>query len=82
MAESREEVIKVVSDILKEIARILNGLFGRKLSEMLYLNIDKLRKRYPEGFSTVVSNYRIDTQKKYKEEDSMKVLKKNLGQDE
>lgn len=82
MAESREEVIKVVSEILKEIARILNGLFGRKLSEILYLNIDKLRKRYPEGFSTVVSNYRIDTQKKYKEEDSMKVLKKNLGQDE
>lgn len=81
-AESREEVIKVVAEILKEIARILNGLFGRKLSEILYLNIDKLRKRYPEGFSTVVSNYRIDTQKKYKEEDSMKVLKKNLGQDE
>lgn len=79
IAETREEVIKVVAEIMKEIARILSGLFGKRLSDILYLNIDKLRRRYPEGFSTVVSNYRIDTQKKYKEEDSMKVLKKNLG---
>ncbi len=74
--ENREEVIIVVAEIISYIARILKSLFGKNLSDVLYLNIDKLRKRYPEGFSTVVSNYRIDTQKKYKEEDSMKVLKK------
>lgn len=82
VAETREEVIKVVAEILKEIARILNSLFGKRLSDVLYSNIDKLRKRYPDGFSTVVSNYRIDTQKQYKEEDSMKVLKKSLDSDE
>lgn len=79
--EEREDVIKVVAEILSNIARIMKCLFNKNLSEMLYLNIDKLRKRYPEGFSTVVSNYRIDTQKKYKEEDSMKVLKKSQIED-
>lgn len=81
VADTREEVIKVVASILSEIARIIKGLFGKKLSDILYLNIDKLRKRYPEGFSTVVSNYRIDTQKKYKEEDSLKILAKTRNND-
>ncbi len=73
---NRKDAIEVVAAILSGIARIVKGLFGKNLSQILYLNIDKLRKRYPDGFSTVVSNYRIDTQKKYKEEDSMKVLNK------
>lgn len=79
--DNREAAIEVVADIMLEIARIIQGLFGKKLSDILYLNIEKLRKRYPEGFSTVVSNYRIDTQKKYKEEDSMKVLSKTREQE-
>lgn len=78
LTETRKDVIEVVAAILAEIARIIKGLFGKNLSQILYLNIDKLRKRYPEGFSTVVSNYRIDTQKKYKEEDSMRVLNKAI----
>ncbi len=78
LTETRKDAIEVVAAILAEIARIIKGLFGKNLSQILYLNIDKLRKRYPEGFSTVVSNYRIDTQKKYKEEDSMKVLNKAI----
>ena len=77
VCETREEIIKIVAEIISDIARIMKCLFNKNLSEMLYLNIDKLRKRYPEGFSTIVSNYRIDTQKKYKEETSMKVLKKS-----
>lgn len=73
---TKEDMIVVVAAITREIARIVKCLFEKNLSEILYLNIDKLRKRYPLGFSRAVSNYRIDTQKKYKEEDSMKVLNK------
>ncbi len=75
-ADTREEIIKVVADIIIEIAKVLKNMFNSSLSEILYLNIEKLRKRYPNGFSTVISNSRIDTQKKYKEEESMQVLKR------
>ena len=40
---------------------------------MLVSNIEKLRKRYPEGFDTAVANERIDANKKYKEEQDLKV---------
>lgn len=78
VVEIRDDVIIVVSTIISEIAKIIKCLFGKNLSDILYLNIDKLRKRYPEGFSTTVSNYRIDAQRRYKEEDSMKVLGKTI----
>lgn len=74
--ENREEIIEVVALVLIKIAEILKDMFNMNLSEVLYLNIDKLRKRYPEGFSTEVSNIRIDCNSRYKEEEEYKVYKK------
>lgn len=77
LVNEREKVIKVVAEIMIEIAKIVKGLFGENLSTILYLNIEKLRKRYPLGFSNDIANYRINAQKKYKEEEFLKVLKSN-----
>lgn len=75
LVSEREKVIKVVAEIMKEIAKIVKCLFGENLSTILYLNIEKLRKRYPLGFSNETANYRINAQKKYKEEEFLKLLK-------
>ena len=75
LVNEREKVIKVVAEIMIEIARIVKGVFGENLSTILYLNIEKLRKRYPSGFNNETANYRIDAQKKYKGEEFLKVLK-------
>ena len=76
--ETKEDAIKVVADILLEVAKILKILFNKNLSEVLNDNIEKLRKRYPNGFSTTTSNLRIDTQKKYKEEEEYNVPKTRI----
>lgn len=73
--ESKEEAIVVVGEILLYVAAISKLMFGANLSEILVANIEKLRTRYPEGFSTDVANIRIDANKKYKEEEDMKVIK-------
>lgn len=73
---AKEEVVEAVALVFINIADILRTLFGLKLSEVLYLNIDKLRKRYPEGFNTEVSNRRIDANSKYKEEEDYKIYRK------
>lgn len=73
---TKEEVVETVALVLIKIAEILKDLFGLNLSEVLYLNIDKLRKRYPDGFSTEVSNVRIDATSKYKEEEDYKIYRK------
>lgn len=80
-AGTKDEVLRIVSAIMLEIARVAKGLFGRELSDILYLNIDKLRKRYPEGFSTVVSNTRISVQSVYKREESLAVVKEEPAED-
>lgn len=74
--DEKEDIIETVALVFIKIAEILNYLFGMNLSEVLYLNIDKLRKRYPDGFSEEVSNIRIDTNSKYKEEEDYKVYTK------
>ena len=71
--ESKEEAIKTVADILKYISVIGREMFKMHLSDILYDNILKLRKRYPEGFDTKTANIRIDANKKYKEEEATKV---------
>ena len=76
--ETKEDAIKVVADILLEVAKILKILFNKNLSEVLNDNIEKLRKRYPNGFSTTTSNLRIDAQKKYKEEEEYRVPKTRI----
>lgn len=81
LVATREDAIQVAAEIRKEIARVLVGMFDERLSNILYFNIDKLRKRYPEGFNRKVSNKRIDRQSKYKEEETLKVLKKEKQQE-
>lgn len=71
--ETKEEAIITVSKILIEIASISKVLFNKNLSEILSYNIEKLRSRYPQGFDNDVANQRIDANKKYKEEDSLRV---------
>lgn len=75
---SKEEVISVVADILVEVASISKCLFNMNLSEILEDNIEKLRKRYPSGFDTLVADKRIDANKKYKEEERFQIKKKVL----
>lgn len=71
--ETKEEAIIAVSKILIEIASISKVLFNKNLSEILSDNIEKLRSRYPQGFDNKVANQRIDANKKYKEEDSLRL---------
>lgn len=75
-SDSKNEAIKVVADIICAIAEIAEFMFGKKLSELLTSNIEKLKKRYPSGFDDAVANERIAANKRYKEELKMKV--KNL----
>lgn len=73
--ETKEDAIRVVGEILLYVAAIAKIMFGVNLSEILEANIEKLRARYPEGFSADVANIRIDANKKYKEEEDTKALK-------
>lgn len=73
---SKEEAIKIVADIIIAIAEIAEFMFGKKLSDLLISNIEKLKKRYPNGFDEKIANERITANKRYKEEEKMKV--KNL----
>ena len=65
---TREEAIKVVSNIFIEIATISHLFFNKNLSEILEDNIEKLRKRYPEGFDNNIANIRIDKNQEYKDD--------------
>lgn len=67
------EIIDIVGQIILYIALILKTLFGMPISEILLANINKLRQRYPEGFSDTTANVRIDANKRYKEEEDTKV---------
>ena len=69
----KNDAIKKVSAVILRIASIAKYLFNKSLSAILLDNIEKLRKRYPEGFSTSVANKRIDANKRYKEEEETKV---------
>lgn len=70
--DGRETAIKTVSAVLLKIAGLAKFLFGLNLSEILVNNIEKLRKRYPEGFDTNTANRRIDANKVYKAEEDLK----------
>ena len=55
----REKLIKELGDIawyLAEMATVLDV----ELEEVLARNIEKLKKRYPEGFDTEKSIHRVD----------------------
>ena len=71
--DSKASAIATVAEVLKKVANLSTTLFKKNLSEILVSNIEKLRKRYPEGFDSNVANERIDANKKYKEEQDLKV---------
>jgi NTP pyrophosphatase (non-canonical NTP hydrolase) len=48
---TREKIAKEIGDILWYCAMGARGI-GMSLSEIAVMNVEKLKKRYPEGFST------------------------------
>ena len=55
----KDHLIKELGDVAWYLAEAAEAL-GVSLEEVLERNIDKLRKRYPEGFSTTDSKQRKD----------------------
>ena len=76
--QTREELIEAVATIFIEVATISKLFFNKNLSEILSDNIEKLRARYPEGFSKEVANLRIDENFQYKKAISTTRVKKLL----
>lgn len=54
-----EDIKKEIGDICWYVALMCKG-FGFDLEEILQMNIDKLKKRYPEGFSEQASINRTE----------------------
>lgn len=52
-----EHLQKEIGDILWYIAMMCHS-FGFSLDEIMQMNVDKLKARYPEGFDTVRANNR------------------------
>ena len=48
---------KVLGDVMWYVAMICES-FGWSLDEIMQMNIDKLKKRYPEGYDTERANNR------------------------
>jgi NTP pyrophosphatase (non-canonical NTP hydrolase) len=59
---NKELVCKYIGDIVRDIAHILKGIYGQDaLAVCMHTNVEKLRKRYPNGFEVERSkNRRID----------------------
>src|SRR3990167_6349991 len=57
--EQREKMRKELGDCLWYIAAICTR-FGWSLSEVMQANIDKLTRRYPDGYSSDASIHRRD----------------------
>ncbi|HEX6121886.1 MAG TPA: nucleoside triphosphate pyrophosphohydrolase family protein [Ktedonobacterales bacterium] len=56
----REKLLEEAGDIAWYLARLCAALDAR-LGDVLQANIEKLWRRYPEGFSTEASLRRVDT---------------------
>lgn len=54
-----EHAKKELGDVLWYVAEIAHSM-GWNLDEIMQMNIDKLRARYPEGFDEAHSNHRKD----------------------
>jgi len=55
----RDAVVKELGDCLWYVAA-LAGTIGASLDEIAVANVDKLRRRYPDGFSTEASRNRTE----------------------
>jgi NTP pyrophosphatase (non-canonical NTP hydrolase) len=54
-----DDLAKEIGDVLWYLAN-LSTLYGLELSEVAEMNLEKLEKRYPNGFSRVDSIKRVD----------------------
>lgn len=53
----REHAKKELGDVMWYVAMICHSM-GWDLDEIMQMNVDKLKARYPEGFDTELSNHR------------------------
>jgi NTP pyrophosphatase (non-canonical NTP hydrolase) len=58
--EDREKVRKELGDVLWYLS-VLADAFGWALEDVAWANVEKLRKRYPNGFTSADSQARRDT---------------------
>lgn len=58
---SVDDVKKELGDVLWYIAEVAS-IVNLSLDEIAQANIEKLRKRYPEGFSEIASQKRVDVE--------------------
>lgn len=58
---SHHKLLNELGDVLWYVT-ILAATIGHTLEEVMTMNIDKLSKRYPEGFSSEDSIKRVDTE--------------------
>lgn len=58
-----DKYFKELGDVLWYVAQAAR-VRGISLSDVAEANIEKLRKRYPEGFSTEASKARVDTEQR------------------
>lgn len=58
--ESREKALKELGDLFWGLAQAAD-VWDATLSEVAQANVDKLRARYPDGFTTEASKARVDT---------------------
>ena len=65
-AQDRKEVVRLSASFMVVLTAILNHEVGISIEEAARLNIEKLKSRYEQGFSTNVSNARIDLLTEYK----------------
>lgn len=56
----REKMVKELGDVLWYTAALCS-VMGVDMGEVMQANIDKLRQRYPDGWSTEASIARVDT---------------------
>lgn len=56
----REKLVREVGDVLWYIAEAAEGL-GVSMEEIAQQNLDKLHKRYPDGFSSANSMHRSES---------------------
>ena len=58
---NRDELIKELGDVLWYVAALCTKL-DVTMSEVMERNIDKLRARYPEGYTSNASKVRVDVE--------------------